>query len=151
MRSTMRSTPQRRGRPELQGEAAFLGKPACGPSILSRRPRVERDDARADVERRQLEDPAGLATPRSSRLPPPMSTFITRADADERATAPEPWAASVASSPSPPLSDTNLPACAANRLADRAGVRAPHRTPVRSAPGVDRLGVDVREAILGLR
>ncbi len=65
-------------------------------------------------------------------VPPPMSTFITRADSRiERAAAPEPWAASVASSASPALSDTNLPACAANSSPIGRAFARRTATPVR--------------------
>ena len=69
-------------------------------------------------------------------VPPPMSMFITRAVSRiERAAAPEPKAASVASSASPALTATNLPACAANSSPIARALRRRTATPVRiSAP-----------------
>ena len=65
-------------------------------------------------------------------VPPPMSMFITRASgSSEAATAPEPWAASVVSSPSPAATATKRPAWAANNAPTAAALRRPAATPVR--------------------
>lgn len=61
-----------------------------------------------------------------------MSMFITRAlSRIERATAPEPNAASVVSSASPALTETNLPACPANRSPIARALLRRTATPVR--------------------
>ena len=65
-------------------------------------------------------------------VPPPMSMFMTRAvSRTERAAAPEPNAASVVSKASPALTDTNLPACAANKSAMARELLLRTATPVR--------------------
>src|SRR5258706_15098676 len=64
-------------------------------------------------------------------VPPPISTFMTRADSRiERAQAPDPKAARVASSASPALTETNFPACE------------------DQGAGVDRPGIDTGELVL---
>ena len=69
-------------------------------------------------------------------VPPPTSMFSTTASSrPERATAPEPWAAMVVSSPSPAVTDTNRPASSANSSAMARELRRRTATPVRiSAP-----------------
>ena len=69
-------------------------------------------------------------------VPPPMSTFITLAPSRiDSAAAPEPKAARLASSASPALTATNLPACAAKSSPMARALRRRTATPVRmSAP-----------------
>jgi len=75
-------------------------------------------------------------------VPPPISTFMTRADSRiERAQAPDPKAARVASSASPALTETNFPACEANNspmaraLPRRTATPVRIKAPVSIAPG----------------
>ena len=83
-------------------------------------------------------------------VPPPISTFITRAlSRIERAAAPEPKAASVASSASPALTATNLPACAGEQIADGAGVAPAHGDAGEDQRArVDRIGIEAGEPVL---
>ena len=65
-------------------------------------------------------------------VPPPMSMFMTRAvSRTDRAAAPEPNAAKVVSSASPALTDTNLPACSANKSAMARELLRLTATPVK--------------------
>ena len=65
-------------------------------------------------------------------VPPPISMFMTRADSRiERAQAPEPNAARVASSASPALTETNFPACEANSSPIARALLRRTATPVR--------------------
>jgi len=68
----------------------------------------------------------------------------------ERAQAPEPKAARVASSASPALTETNLPAWEANSSPIARALLRRTATPVRiRAPvSVDRLGIDSGEPVL---
>ena len=65
-------------------------------------------------------------------VPPPISTLsVSPSLLEDRMTAPEPWAAMVASSPSPALTATNFPASAENRSPIARALRRRTATPVR--------------------
>ena len=64
-------------------------------------------------------------------VPPPISTFMIAPAVADRATAPEPWAAMVASRLSPALTATKRPASAANRSPMARALSRSKATPVR--------------------
>ena len=106
---------------------------------------IDADEPRADVDRGDRRPPRRLRHTAIFAVPPPTSTFITVASSRiERATAPEPYAASTVSRLSPALTATNLPACAAKSSPiARALLRRDRDAGEDQRAGVDLLGIDL--------
>ena len=110
-------------------------------SAANRRPassmRATRPSASKETMRAPTSTAVSSATSPASHtaifvVPPPRSTFITRADSrTERAQAPEPKAARVASSASPALTETNFPTWEANSSPIARALLRRTATPVR--------------------
>ena len=137
MSSTIRASPSTAG--TAAGSSArptsSANRRAAG-SIRVTRPHSSNARMRAPMSSAVTSTSCPRSQTASFEVPPPTSRFITRAPSRiERATAPEPCAASVASSASPALTATNLPACAANSSPIARAFARRTATPVRiSAP-----------------
>ncbi len=132
-RSTRRCTPSGSGTSPMSS--------ASPTSAANRRPASSMRITRPSASNATMRAPTSIAvmsttSPASHTaifdVPPPMSRFMTRQRSRmERAAAPEPNAASVVSSASPALTDTNLPAWSAKRSAIARALRRRTATPVR--------------------
>ena len=137
MRSTIASSRVASGfAPISRKSPTSAAKRRPASSRRATRPSESKDTMRAPMSAAVVSTTSPASQTAILEVPPPISTFMTRADSRiERAAAPEPKAASMASSASPALTDTNFPAWAANKSPMARALLRRTATPVRmSAP-----------------